>query len=82
MVHDDSFVLKERIRIDINSFPVALWIADYHYREVQVVVTWTSVTCVADEADNVTLAHKLSFIQSFGIALKMCVIEDELLVGA
>jgi hypothetical protein len=71
---------QERIRIDVDAFPISLWIGSHGDREMQVIISGSGVPGVADVSDRLALVHKAAFVQTVGIAIQMTVVVNELLV--
>lgn len=66
------------VRVNWHTIPVMFWISRNPHREMQVVVSCSRVSRIAYKTDRVTLLNNLAFFETFGVSLKMGVVEDKL----
>lgn len=75
-----SAAAKQWIRIDTRAFPVTLWIISNRDREMEVIVSRSSVSSVSHKTNYIALTYELALTQTISVALQMSVVEDQFAV--
>lgn len=70
-------IAQNGVWVDRHTIPVMFWISKNPHREMEVVVSCSSVAGIAYKTDRVALSHKLAFFETLGVSLKVGVIEDK-----
>src|SRR6266404_1008829 len=79
----DCVLLSQQwIRIDVDAVPELFGIRDLRDREMQMVVSRTGVSGIANIGDGFPLFGEMPFGQTIGISIEVRVIIDELAVHA